>query len=139
MRRPVVAALLLGCLPSTVHAADISVVVENVSGKEGSLVLCLWDGEKGFPNCEKGKPVARQVVPTASAAAVFRNVAPGTYAVSAFHDINGNGVLDSNFIGLPKEPVGMSNNPKIMGPPRFAPASFAVTDTAEIRIRLQGM
>lgn len=131
--------LLLGGLPVPAAAGDIAVSVEGAATDSGSVVLCLWGGDAGFPDCEKGKPLRRIVVPAGAPTATFADVPPGSYAVSAFHDRNGNGVLDSNFIGLPKEPVGMSNNPKIMGRPRFKPAQFSHGDRTAISIRLQGM
>jgi uncharacterized protein (DUF2141 family) len=52
-------------------------------------------------------------------------VAPGTYAVSVLHDVNSNGDLDTNFLGIPKEPLGFSNGAKPkMGPPSFDAAKF---------------
>ena len=55
----------------------------------------------------------------------FTAVMPGTYAVSVVHDENSNGKLDTNFIGMPREGVGASNDAKgHMGPPKFSAASF---------------
>jgi uncharacterized protein (DUF2141 family) len=56
----------------------------------------------------------------------------GTYAVSVYEDLNGNHKLDHNFIGVPREPVGASNNPPgHMGPPRFNECSFRLAQTAQ--------
>ena len=52
------------------------------------------------------------------------DVEAGAYAVSIFQDENRNGELDSNFIGIPKEPYGFSNNLKKMRPPSFEEALF---------------
>jgi uncharacterized protein (DUF2141 family) len=55
----------------------------------------------------------------------FAGVAPGPYAVSVVHDENSNGRLDTNFIGIPREGAGASNNAKgHFGPPKFDAASF---------------
>ncbi|MEO6817582.1 MAG: DUF2141 domain-containing protein, partial [Edaphobacter sp.] len=52
-------------------------------------------------------------------------LAAGQYAVTVYLDVNGNHKLDKNFLGIPKEPVGVSNNPKgHMGPPRFDECVF---------------
>jgi len=40
----------------------------------------------------------------------FLNVEPGTYAIAVVHDENGNGKLDKNFVGVPSEGYGVSNN-----------------------------
>lgn len=65
---------------------------------------------------------------------------PGTYAVSVYEDLNGNHKLDHNFLGIPREPVGASNNPKErIGPPRFHDCSFYLGATPEtITITLVG-
>lgn len=53
---------------------------------------------------------------------------PGEYAVSVFYDVDGDGELDSNFIGIPKEPVATSNNAKAkLGPPKYKDARFDLT------------
>ena len=41
----------------------------------------------------------------------FNNLAPGSYVASVQHDEDGNGKLKTNFIGMPKEGIGLSNNP----------------------------
>lgn len=132
-------AVMLSGVASPAFAEEITISLQGVKKNTGSVVLCLWDKDDGFPNCEKGKPLRRIVVPARSTSARFENVLPGTYAVSAFHDANGNGQLDSNFIGLPLEAVGMSNNPKLKGPPRFKPTQFRVAGATTISIKLQSM
>jgi uncharacterized protein (DUF2141 family) len=55
-----------------------------------------------------------------------RRVAPGDYAVSVFHDQNSNGKLDRNFMGMPKEGVGASNDAAgHFGPPKSDDARFS--------------
>lgn len=50
----------------------------------------------------------------------FSNLPPGKYTVRCFQDLNGNKELDKNFMGIPVEPYGFANNPKI----RFGPPSI---------------
>ena len=133
-------ALALGALTAApAHADNVTVDLQGVKKNAGSIVLCIWASENGFPDCESGKAVKRIVVPANAKSARFEGIAAGTYAVSAFHDANGNGKLDSNFIGLPLEAVGMSNNPKLNGPPRFKPARFKVAGDTRISIRFQSL
>lgn len=52
-------------------------------------------------------------------------LSPGEYALSIFYDRNDNGELDTNFIGIPKEPLALSNNAKAkFGPPKYKDAVF---------------
>ena len=53
--------------------------------------------------------------------------APGTYAIAIYHDKNANRHFDKNFLGLPAEPYGVSNNPPInFGPPSLEDSAFKV-------------
>jgi uncharacterized protein (DUF2141 family) len=55
---------------------------------------------------------------------VFHGVQPGTFAIGAFHDANGNGKLDT-MMGIPKEGFAFSRNPAIKPrAPHFNEASF---------------
>lgn len=52
---------------------------------------------------------------------------PGEYAFSIFYDVNNNGELDTNWIGIPKEPVAISNNARpSFGPPSYEDAVFTL-------------
>lgn len=54
----------------------------------------------------------------------------GEYAITLFHDVNGNHLLDKNFIGIPTEPYGFSNNARgLFGPPTFDAAKFVLNQT----------
>ncbi len=65
-------------------------------------------------------------------------VEPGDYAVAIYHDVNGNGKMDKNMLGIPKEPYGFSTNfkPKISAP-KFTDCQITVGETAKtISIKL---
>jgi uncharacterized protein (DUF2141 family) len=66
----------------------------------------------------------------------FSDVPEGTYAASIGHDLNGNRRVDTNFVGLPTEPWGVSNNARpALRAPRFDEASFKVSaETMELVI-----
>ena len=70
---------------------------------------------------------------------VLRGVPPGKYAVQTFHDENVNHKVDRNFLGIPKEGVGFSNDAPIrMGPPKWADAAFGFNgaeQTIQLRTR----
>ena len=57
--------------------------------------------------------------------------------MAAYHDENGNGKLDTNFLGIPSEGVAASNDAKgTMGPPSYEKAKFAVATTVSGSIHL---
>ena len=67
----------------------------------------------------------------------FTDIPEGTYAISFIHDENDNGKMDTNFMGIPKEDYGCSNNAKgFMGPPKWKDAKFELKSDKTIDITL---
>lgn len=94
----------------------------------GVVLVALFASADGFP-AKPARAVSggRAQIRNGQAVLTLRDLAPGTYAVSAFHDENGNGKLETNWIGIPKEGTAASNNAKgTFGPPSFKAASFRI-------------
>ncbi len=108
----------------------IAVRVQDVRTSDGLIVADLHgDDPKHF--LKKGKRVSRIRVPAALDEVNFciPVAGPGVYAIAVYHDVNGNRKFDKNWIGLPKEPFGVSNNPRVrLGPPKFKEAAFEVNE-----------
>jgi uncharacterized protein (DUF2141 family) len=104
----------------------VDVEISGLRNDKGQILCALFASADAFPK-KADKAIARLTTKIAERKAFcdFTGVAPGTYAVSVVHDENANGKLDTNFIGMPREGVGASNDAKgHMGPPKFAAASF---------------
>ena len=116
----------------------ILVRVVNLRNHEGDIGLFLFSDKKGFPGkIEHSVMNANIPASSESPSYLFENVPYGTYAVSVRHDENSNGRLDTNFLGMPKEGVGVSNNPKSrFGPPSFDDAMF-VLDRPEVELEIR--
>ena len=81
--------------------------------------------------------VCLEMAEEAPLVARFENLNPGSYAVSVFHDANGDNEFNRNFVGMPAEGFGFSRNPEARtGPPEFGDAVFLVAG-AETRIEVQ--
>jgi uncharacterized protein (DUF2141 family) len=121
--------------------SDLTIRIVGARSANGKIGIALFDSSAGFPG-DTSKAIRREIVTidprSLNAEVVLRNVARGTIALSVFHDENANGKLDKNFMGVPKEGYGASNNPrKRMGPPSFDEAKFAVTQPVQtIEIKL---
>lgn len=111
---------------SLAHAAEITVTVEGAPA-DGSLVIQVYDSPNAFGDFRD--PV-REVRTRVQADSVYRvDEVPATdVALLVYVDENDNGVLDKNFIGIPKEPLGISNDYRPKGPPAFGRAAIAITD-----------
>jgi uncharacterized protein (DUF2141 family) len=111
--------------------APIAKVVVNVGTlrtTKGSVQCRLYRSAAGFPeDPAEGSVEKRASIAGESSTFVFENVPPGTYAISCLHDENDNRKLDKNFLGVPMEGYGVSNNRTYaMSAPRWAESTFAV-------------
>jgi|SRR5579872_5566347 len=112
-------------LGSETDAAKIEVHVTGLRNTNGDVVISLFNKADGFPKMEKALTVKTVKISDKVAEAEFDGLTPGVYGIAVFHDENGNGKMDTNFFGIPKEGVGASNGAKgHFGPPKFADASF---------------
>jgi uncharacterized protein (DUF2141 family) len=110
--------------------SSIHVKVHNLKNNKGVVLLRLYKSKKGFP----GKPefackVTSGAISGNMSNLEFNNIPSGTYAISMIHDENNNGEMDKNWLGIPKEGVGASNNSGKFGPPKFKSSSFEVLES----------
>ena len=118
-------ALWLG-LATAAQAGQLTVVVHGVKSTHGQLVLRLWKGPDGFPReIEKVLLNRTASISGETVTIVFDSVEPGAYAITLYHDENGNDVMDKNFLGIPKEGYGVSNDVRGFGYPNFEDSKFA--------------
>ncbi|WP_172428306.1 DUF2141 domain-containing protein [Azospirillum brasilense] len=121
------AALAVLLATGQATAADLAITVANVANAQGKVLVAVCTPETFLgPNCPH---TAAEPARPGSVTVVVHKVPPGTYAVQAFHDENQNLEFDRNFLGLPKEGVGFSNDaPMRFGPPRYDAAALAVAE-----------
>jgi uncharacterized protein (DUF2141 family) len=121
--------------------ATLAIKVVGARNAKGKIGVALFQDASGFPD-RPSNAVRQQAVEidsnTLTAQVVFSDVPQGIYAVSVFHDENLNGKLDKNFVGIPKEGYGASNNPeKKRRAPTFDEAKFSLNTTEQtIEIKL---
>lgn len=123
--------LLLGCLLAAGHSqADESRLVVNLLGVRdatGNLRASLYRESDTFRKEDKAVKVISLPAAKGDAKLVFTGLPPGRYAVMAYHDDNLDQKLNLRFGMFPTEGYGLSNNPKVMGPPKFADSAFDLT------------
>ncbi|MEL6195877.1 MAG: DUF2141 domain-containing protein [Myxococcota bacterium] len=120
-----VASLLAASEPNSV-----TVSIQKLESNEGQVLCALFASKDGFPaELKRAKSVQRATIKQKKASCRFESVVLGRYAVAVIHDEDKDGELDTNFLGIPSEPVGVSNNVRgSFGPPKFRDASFQVAD-----------
>jgi uncharacterized protein (DUF2141 family) len=126
--------VLVICIAGVRPAAPQSTarLVVNITGlpsSNGFAMVALHNKETSYKNETEGSAFAtgKANVIEQKARWVFENVPYGTYGISFFHDENGNGVLDKNLMGIPKEAYGFSNNVKgLFGKPDYKEITFEI-------------
>ena len=122
--------------PKLNRGTGIDLMFENVRSGRGILRLCLSRNPAHYPDCSKD-PQGRQInVPANRGSFRFDDLPQGTYALTALHDENSNGKLDT-FLGIPREGFAFSNNPRVgFGPPAYERVRFSL-GAARALVRLQ--
>lgn len=138
LRLPAVAAVLV-LAAATAHAAepvgDLTVTFQNLKAKTGAILLSVTASEDAY--ADKAPATAQAAIPVSgdTASTTFKDLAPGRYAIKAFHDVNGDGKMGANPFGMPTEPFAFSNNAHgNMGPATWADAGFEVKAGANAQI-----
>ena len=115
-------------------AAILEIKVQGIT-KGGILNLEISSSKETFESDGGDTGVAARIQERVSKGSYQRSfdIPPGTYAVKLHIDENENGKLDTNFLGIPKEQYGISNNILLLN---FKRASFVIDDYKKIQIDL---
>lgn len=118
-----VAALL-----STAAAAQDAALEFRVTGlttDQGQVICTLYGDQESWLSSDTNLGTATAKPADGGATCLFPSIPTGTYAVFFMHDLNDNGDMDKNLLGIPKEPWGFSRDaPVRLGPPPFSAAAF---------------
>jgi uncharacterized protein (DUF2141 family) len=124
-------ALILANLPVPALAQapcpGIHVKILNIRNSTGTVACALFESPEGFPSeyLRSATNVMVIKIRKSQARCDFEDIPPGRYAMAVVHDENMNGKLDVNWLGVPTEGYGFSNNAKgVLSAPSFAEASF---------------
>ncbi len=125
--------LLVAPAPQSVTITLTSSVSEN-----GNMHLAVYDTDRGFSSRQE---VISLVRPTNGDPLSLEVDLPaeGEYVLAAFHDLNGNGKLDTNLFGAPTEPYGFGKPaPSKWREPLFTEIATAIVgERADVRIELK--
>lgn len=106
----------------------LEVAIEGIQVPAGKIYIALFDNADNFLKRESHKRVISAKADPVTA--IFEKLRPGVYAISVFHDRNGNGKLDSNRLGIPKEGFAFGNNAMgFFGPPTFQKAGITIQNS----------
>lgn len=129
MRKIFFAFFLLCFVSGQASAIDKGTLVVEIHGfdnSDGYARVTLFDDAEAYPTKpEKGIKRLKSKISGKKARVEFHNIPFGVYAVSVHHDEDGDAEVDTNFLGIPSEDFGASNDAKgSFGPPDFEDAKF---------------
>ena len=127
---------------SQLRAATLDVEIRGVT-EGGVLHLAIYNSKEIFESDRGDKPGLQPGIEVAVVEKIGKGtykgsfeIPTGTYAIGVYVDENENEKLDTNFLGIPKEQYGFSNNAKAFGIPKFEAASFVIDTYKKVQIRL---
>ena len=134
--------LLTLVVSATAWSGELTIKVANIK-HEGVLYAAVYDDKEVFES-DKGdnsrqRPgivggLVKKV--TVGEAEGTIELEAGTYSIGFFIDKNDNEKLDTNFLGVPKEQFGFSNDAMgRFGPPSFEAASFTLDEETILIMR----
>lgn len=89
----------------------VTIQINELQEATGQLHIAVFEDEKGFLKTKKA--IFLKIVEVSNTSARKLNIDDldaGDYAIAIYHDVNNNGKLDTNILGIPKEPYAFSNN-----------------------------
>lgn len=100
--------------PCTAVADDgiLHLKVNNIEEARGWIWVGVYDSEENFLIKEKAIVEGVEVNEVGTLNMEVAHVKYGDCAVAVFHDINGNGEMDRNWLGIPTEPYAFSRKPR---------------------------
>lgn len=119
---------------ATPESGNINVTIEGITRDRGTMVIALFDSREDF-NERPVKYFKEPVQGQKSITVIFTGIPYKQYAISVYHDLDDNDKLNKNFLGIPTEPYGFSNNPKIVAGPSYDKSAFEL-DQKEISMKI---
>ena len=97
---------------------SLKLVIKNIVANAGPVIVGVYGTDNKFPNPDDQLKVYKFKVKRSELVATIRNLKFGIYAIAIYQDVNRNGKIDKDFIGIPTEPYAFSNNyhPTIKAP-----------------------
>ena len=130
--------LVLFALIPCAKSNTITIRVHGIKEIKGKIVIGLYNQAKGFPKVGKQYKGIITKITAKDAIYIFADVPDGDYAIALFHDINSNGKLDYNFLGIPKELYAFSCiTSTCLSTPGFNKARFKLKGNHSFKLKLK--
>ncbi len=115
---------------------DLEITIAGIKESRGEIMVAIYQPQQKFTGEDMflGKKLSAEK----TGELTFKVSLPeGSYAISAYHDLNSDSKLNTNLLGIPREPYGFSVTRGSFGPPSFEEASFKIPETKSITIGIE--
>lgn len=120
---------MFGAVTVRADESRLIVTLKNVRDSTGNLRASIYREPESFRKEDRAVEIVSIPAQKGDVQLVFKAMPAGRYAVMAYHDADSDGKLGLRFGMFPTEGYGLSNNPKVMGPPKFADSAFELNGT----------
>ena len=119
------------------ETCDLNIKITNLKEVTGSIFIGVFNNKESFPKDGQQFRIFYESVTENPMTYKIEDLPIGEYAVAVFQDINEDKECNLNFIGIPKEPYGFSNDikPRFSAPP-FKKTKFILVEGDTIAIKL---
>ena len=118
--------------------ASVVVKITGLRSEKGQVKIAVFNSSETWLG---EHPVYNSTIDVESQVVTWKinDVPYGDYGIAVFHDENRNGKMDKNFLGIPQEAYGFSNNMRVtLGPPKWDKSKFVVKgSTIEVSIEVK--
>jgi len=116
---------------------NLSITVTGIKNSEGEISIGLYNKKESFPHVDEQYKVFFIEADKFSGIYTIKDLPKGEYAVAIFHDKNSDKICNTNFLGIPKEGYGFSNNYKPrLSSPSFKDCKIDLSNNMSITIKL---
>lgn len=127
--------LFVGFVPS--EAPQLTIKIENIEVLKGDIRIGVFNTSESFLKQGFTFRKYKIAVKNTTETIIINDLPKGEYAFLLYHDKNGDGEMNRNLLGIPKEAFGFSNNVKPkFSKPTFEECKFALKKNLVLRIRL---
>lgn len=140
-KRSINQALFIALLPLLSlagKAQNLVLQIAEVKQGKGPIMIAVFQSAKGFPYDHKQAIALHRAEPKKGSASLNISLPEGRYAIALFQDSNEDGKLNTNFMGVPKEGYGVSNNAyNLFSAPQFKDAAFDHKGKTVLKINMK--
>ena len=121
-------------ISSSAFSNEVKIKITNVKANQGKIVMSIHDSKESFKNHIPDKTLILQASNEEIETTV--NLPDGDFAFCLYQDLNNDDTLNSNLVGIPKEPFGFSNYNGKSAPGNFEKHKVTINQNGELVIKL---